>query len=385
MAEAEKPYLNREQTRAKHFILKRYLQALAFKVLNFSDIAYIDGFSGPWQSETPDFSDTSFMIAINVLKDAQRRVEEYTGQRRAIRCYFSETDRTAFAQLQAAVAPHHAPTEHFEIRTFHGPFEDAIGDILDFIGQAMPLVFIDPTGWTGYPFNKIAPLFDRRKCEVVINFMYSFVSRFIEHPDEKIVASLDPILGGAGWKDRLDPSLPKGLAVEKLFRETLLQVGSFSHVVSTCIDKSTEDRPHFFLAYGTKDPAGLKAFRQIEWDALRDHARNRAAAKDRKREQKTGTADLFGDHDADVSEASIERVVARQSILAKERLLELIHASGSLPFERLVEVLLEEFMIRETDLKDICVELANTGKIERTWGPGTRKPDTGTAIRLKGG
>lgn len=118
---------------------------------------------------------------------------------------------------------------------------------------------------------------------------------------------------------------------------------------------------------------------------MRDHARNRAAAKDRKREQKTGTADLFGDHDADVSEASIERVVARQSILAKERLLELIHASGSLPFERLVEVLLEEFMIRETDLKDICVELANTGKIERTWGPGTRKPDTGTAIRLKGG
>jgi three-Cys-motif partner protein len=84
MAEPENPYLDREQTRAKHFILKRYLQALAFKVLNFSDIAYIDGFSGPWQSETPDFSDTSFMIAINVLKDAQRRIEEMTGHRQTI-------------------------------------------------------------------------------------------------------------------------------------------------------------------------------------------------------------------------------------------------------------------------------------------------------------
>jgi hypothetical protein len=41
------PYLGREQTKAKHFILKNYLQALAFKVLTFSDITYVDGFSGP--------------------------------------------------------------------------------------------------------------------------------------------------------------------------------------------------------------------------------------------------------------------------------------------------------------------------------------------------
>lgn len=38
------PYDGREQTKAKHFILKRYLQALAFKVLTFSDITYVDGY-----------------------------------------------------------------------------------------------------------------------------------------------------------------------------------------------------------------------------------------------------------------------------------------------------------------------------------------------------
>ncbi len=383
MAKPEDLYIDREQTRAKHFILQRYLQALAFKVLNFSDIAYIDGFSGPWQSETPDFADTSFMIAINVLKDAQRRIEESTGQRRTIRCYFSENDRKAFAQLQAAVTPHHDPALRFEIRTFNGPFEDAVDDIRDFIGQAIPLIFIDPTGWTGYPFDKIGPLFDRRKCEVVINFMYSFVSRFIEHPDEKITASLDPILGGPGWKERLDPSLPKGLAVEKLFRETLRQTGSFAHVVSTCIDKSTEDRPHFFLAYGTKDPAGLKAFRQTEWDALREHARNRAAAKDRRRELKTGIVDLFGDHTADISEASIEDLVGQHKASAKIRVLDVLGSHGPLQFEILVGLLLEEFMIRETDLKDICVELAKADKLEQTWGSGNRKPSNGTMICLR--
>jgi three-Cys-motif partner protein len=382
MTGSSNPYIDREQTKAKHFILKRYLQALAFKVLRFSDIAYIDGFSGPWKSESVNFTDTSFMIAIGVLSDAQQRIEQITGQRRTIRCYFSELDSSSFAKLQEAVAPYHVPERRFEIRTFNGPFEDAVVDIQGFIGSAMPLIFIDPTGWTGFPFEKISPLFQHKKCEVVINFMYSFISRFIEHPNEKIIASLDPILGGAGWRDRLDRSMPKGLAVEKLFRETLLQVGSFAHVVSTCIEKSTEDRPHFFLAYGTKDPAGLRAFRQIEWEALRDHARNRAVAIDRKRESRTGTMDLFRDHAAEVKASSIEEIVANQKNLAKNKLAELLREVGVMPFHVIVGKLLQEFMIRETDVKDICVDLERSGVIKRTWGGGNRKPDSDSIIQL---
>jgi three-Cys-motif partner protein len=325
------------------------------------------------------------MIAINVLKDAQRRIEDKTKRRRMIRCFFSETDRAAFARLQAAVAPHHDPSQRFEIRTFHGRFEDAVDDIRGFIGGALPLVFIDPTGWTGYPFEKIAPLFHRPKCEAVINFMYSFVSRFIEHPDDRIIASLDPILGGPGWRERLEPHLPKGVAVEKLFRETLRSEGRFRHVVSTCIDKSTDDRPHFFLAYGTKKLAGLKAFREIEFKALRVHARHRAVAKDRKREQRTSTPDLFGAHDADVSEATIEELVAKQKEGAKARMLEMLRTKEPQRFEQLLGVLLEEFMIRETDLKNICVELEKAGVIARTWGPGNRKPNAQTEIKLRNG
>jgi hypothetical protein len=75
------PYSDREQTKAKHFILKRYLQALAFKVLRFYDITYVDGFSGPWKSQTEDFADSSFMIAISVLRDAQQQIASEIGKR----------------------------------------------------------------------------------------------------------------------------------------------------------------------------------------------------------------------------------------------------------------------------------------------------------------
>ena len=85
------PYVGREQTEAKHFILKSYLQALAFKVLTFSDIAYVDGFSGPWETKTEDFTDSSFMIAISVLRDAQEQYQERTGVLRNIRCFCTST------------------------------------------------------------------------------------------------------------------------------------------------------------------------------------------------------------------------------------------------------------------------------------------------------
>jgi three-Cys-motif partner protein len=215
------PYSGREQTKVKHFILKHYLQELAFKVLRFSDLAYVDGFSGPWKSQREDFSDSSFRIAIDVLLDAQRVVHAQTGRLPKVRCFFSENDSKAFAQLTSATAPFNKPAEGFEIRTFNGAFEDALPDIESFTKGYFNLVFIDPTGWTGYSLEKIKRLFSRQKSEVLINFMYDFVNRAASMSDPKTTASLDPILGGPDWENRLDPGLPRGQAVEKLFRNTL--------------------------------------------------------------------------------------------------------------------------------------------------------------------
>jgi three-Cys-motif partner protein len=374
-------YSDREQTKTKHFILKRYLQALAFKVLRYFDIAYVDGFSGPWKTQTEDFKDSSFMIAINVLKDAQRQMLSQSGRRPKVRCFFSENNRDAFAKLDRAITPFNKPSEAFEIKTYHGDFEDAVSEIEAFIGPAFPLIFIDPTGWTGYSFEKIKPLFTRPKSEVLINFMYDFVNRAASMADAKTIASLDPILGGPNWEKRLDPKLPRGRAVEKLFRETLRAVGNFDYVVSTKIDRPTADRPHFFIAYGTKSHDGLKAFRDIEYVALRAHARDRANAKERKRENQTGTPDLFAGVEASVQELTIDDLVEEQKVSATNDLLETLKDS-SLEFSLVWTTLLQEHMLRLTNVKDICVELAKAGKIENSWGGGNRKPRDENVIRL---
>ncbi len=375
-------YAGREQTKAKHFILKRYLQALAFKVLRFSDITYVDGFSGPWETQTENFADSSFRIAIDVLKDAQQQVHKQTGKKPNVRCFLVENNQKAYAQLSSAVAEFDDPAAGFEVKTYCGDFEDAISDIDKFIGRSFPLIFIDPTGWTGYSFDIIRPLFARVKCEVIINFMYDFVNRAASMGDPKTVASLNPILGGPNWEDRLDSELPRGLAVEKLFRDTLQKSGNFDFVVSTKIDRSTADRPHFFIAYGTKSGDGLRTFRETEYTALRAHSRDRAEAKERKREAKTGSMDLFAGMEADRQELSFEELVEEQKKCATKDLVAMLEKSGPMKFARVWASLLVPYILRVTNVKDICVDLAKDGIISNTWGSGTRKPQDDSEIRL---
>jgi three-Cys-motif partner protein len=377
------PYFGREQTKAKHFILKRYLQALAFKILRFNDITYVDGFSGPWETKTEDFIDSSFMIAISVLKDAQQKIQAQTVRRPKIRCFFSENNRQAYARLVAAIAPFHTPEEGFEIKTYCGEFENAISEIQTFVGRSFPLIFIDPTGWTGYSFKNISPLFDRPKCEVLINFMYDFVNRAASMNDAKTIASLDPILGGPGWETRLDPNLTRGRGVERLFRDNLATVGQFDFVVSTKIDRPTADRPHFFIAYGTKSRDGLKAFRETEYNALKINARDRANAKERKREDRSGSQDLFSGFEADIRETTIDEIVEEQKVLALADTRKILREFGSLPFSTLWEILLQAYMLRTTNIKDLCVELAKLGEIEQTWNGGARKPRDQDTIKAK--
>jgi hypothetical protein len=181
-------------------------------------------------------------------------------------------------------------------------------------------------------------------------------------------------LGGPGWVDRLDPNLGRGAAVEKLFRETLKAAGDFQFVVSTKIDKATAERPHFFITYGTKNSKGLKTFRDIEYAALREHERSRASARERRREERSRIADLFPGHHAGVQEATIDEIVEEQKALASTALLTLLAAQDTLRFSEVVVKLLQPYMLRETNIKDVCVDLAKAGKIENTWGGGNRKP-----------
>ena len=49
-------YTGREQTGAKHLILQKYIEGLAFKVLRHYELTFVDGFCGPWQTRAEGVS-----------------------------------------------------------------------------------------------------------------------------------------------------------------------------------------------------------------------------------------------------------------------------------------------------------------------------------------
>jgi three-Cys-motif partner protein len=376
------PYLKREQTSTKHFILKSYLQTLVYKLFQggHRSLSYIDGFSGPWQTQTENFSDTSFMIAIEVLRTAHFNMQS-KGIPRTTKCFFVEKNPTSHALLSAAVRKFHSPNEGFFIETFKGTFESATARIVRFIENSFSLIFIDPTGWKGYPYDAIAPVLQHVPSEVLINFMYDFVNRAAAMSDPRTIASLNPILGGPGWKDRLVGDVPLGQEIERTFRQVLKVAGKFQYVLSTRIDKATADRPHFFIAYGTRKAAGLKAFRDVEYAALRSHQELRSRAKQVKRESRTGQSELFSSEI--MPETSFEELAEENCSAAKNWTVQYLKEKRSIQFGVLVLKLLELFVVRETNVKNICVQLANDGKIENTWKViGKNKPIDSSAIRL---
>lgn len=377
-------YQGREQTAAKHFILKRYLQALAFKLLQggFGTLIYVDGFSGPWESKTSDYSDTSFMIAIRVLKDVQQRVRE-AGRRKRVQCFFVEQDAAAYEQLRAAVMQHHDPANDFFVHSYHGRFEDAVDAVIKVVGRSFALTFIDPTGWTGYEFHEIKRIMQHQPGEVLLNYMFDFINRFTAWDDPKISASFDGILG-QNWAARLDRSLPREEAVQALFADEFRNSGGFRYVLWTPIEKLA-DRTHFCIVYGTRSDDGLATYRDVEFSALKDHGMRRSEAKRAVEEARTGVTDMFAAAGI-LPPLPIENQVPELCRQAREWLLNELREGGEpRRFGDLWPPMLAIFTIRKTNAKAICVNLAKEGIIHASWRGGAsqrRTPDDGDLIEL---
>lgn len=92
---------------------------------------------------------------------------------------------------------------------------------------------------------------------------------------------------------------------------------------------------------------------------------------------------MFTVHEAEVQENTFNDVVDAQKMQAKTYLLRVLTEHPSLEFSDVLSRLLHPFMIRETDVEDICVALADDGKIDRTWGTRNCKPKNSDIIRLR--
>ena len=147
-------YAGREQSYVKHVFLEDYLERLVRKTAStFSDIVYIDGYAGPWQSASERFEDTSFGIALTALRRAKESWKQI-GRNVRMSAHLVERDATAYAKLKEA-------SQRFSdvsVSTYSGDFVGLIPNIIKLIpSNAFAFFLIDPKGWR-IPLQQLAPL-----------------------------------------------------------------------------------------------------------------------------------------------------------------------------------------------------------------------------------
>jgi three-Cys-motif partner protein len=380
----EQNYFGREQTLVKHIILQKYLLRLAVIVGTWVDaVTYIDCFSGPWESQTTDCSDTSFGIAIQELKKAQTELAKQ-GKNPRFRCFFLEKDKKPFAELKAYCDK----VSGIQAEARNNVLEKAVPEILEFYkkgGQKnFAFTFFDPTGWKGIEPDVISPLLKITPGEVLINFMTSFTRRFVESQDPKLIPGFDRLYCGSAFRSKLATVAKEerdDAMVEEYIR-LIKSAGGFRFVCYTPVFQPQINDIHFHLIYATRNEKGLEVFKKEEHKAVEamESARGRAQQRDR---ESGGARELFSSdemHDTQFYNSLRTKYWSK----AESKIQNLLSSRKPVNYDLLWELALTTPLVWAEDLNSFLLELKKDGKLKFT-GMGEREkyPKRGNGVLVQ--
>jgi three-Cys-motif partner protein len=319
-------YADREQAYVKHVLLETYLERLVHKVAStYNEIAYVDGFAGPWQSANERFEDTSFGIALNALRSAKATWKR-NGRDVRMSAFLVERNKSAHSRLAQVPAKY----PDLMVKTHCADFLDIVPTILGEIPpNAFAFFLIDPKGWR-VPLKTLAPLLARPNSEVIFNFMFDFINRAASIAEPKVVAGLDELIPLGDWRATLaDRERRGGLSPEhrkeilvNAFRDNLSHIGSYRYIAETVVLRPDKDRTLYCLFYGTRNTKGIETFRACQIPALEEQSRTRAAVKIKRAEATSGQGEIFQSlhemaPDRQLVDLRLERDAAARTILER--------------------------------------------------------------------
>ena len=270
-----------------------------------------------------------------------------------LRCMFLEKEPAAFAKLNAFVSQ----VQDVETKTKNDKLEGSIPDILNFVREGghgtFPFIFIDPTGWTGFAMDLIAPLLKLRPGEVLINFMTDYIRRFIDHPDKVTQKRFTDLFGTGDFKNQfqgLQDHQDREEALLRAYTTNVKKTGDYSHCCAATILYPEVDRSYFHLIYATRDRKGVEVFKEVERQAMKVMELTRAEAKERTRVKKSNQPGLFPPDEMPHSRP-IDDLRLRNLEHAERSILESLKTHTRVPYEDAWDMALAFPLVWESDVK----------------------------------
>lgn len=301
-------YVGREQTLVKHYILEQYLEKFAHKIGWFwQTLAYVDCFSGPWESRDPELSDTSFAIVVNAFRSAKAHLAEH-GKTPRVRCLFLEKDNVAFSRLSSFTDSIH----DLEAIALPGELETKIPEILKFVHDSGP---------------------DKSFGEDIRHELEGLDS---QQREERLVGA---------------------------YMRRIKQRGQFTYVGSAIVWKPEIETTHFHLIYATRKDPGIEVFKEVEEKAMDVATSARASAKERKRFERSGQFGLFEPEQRHPSIA-MDDLRQRYLHMARERIETLLQSKLEVTYRRLWRRAVAFPLVWENDLREWIAEWRANNLVE---------------------
>ena len=253
-------------TIGKHLVLRKYLEAWLPIMSRWNGrVVFIDAFAGPGQYSGGE--DGSPIIALKALIE-----HSYRRQMRTRFDYvFVEKDakrhnhlKLLLMEMQDRIPPN--CTYHLVNSKFDEALTEELKRLEDQRKNLAPvLVMIDPFGVSETPMKTISLVLANAKAEVYISFMYSFMNRFIDHPNME--PHLDDLFGTDQWRIARsieDPEARKQF-LYGLYRDQLRLAGAKQVLLFEMYDGN---RLVYAIFFGTKNLEGSDKMKEAIWKVV---------------------------------------------------------------------------------------------------------------------
>lgn len=226
-------------------------------------MVYIDGFAGPGRYSGGE--DGSPIVALKALAAHGHKLLS------AFEFHFVERDRRSVEALNANIAtlreqglisPSTSITVH-PPKSFEDAYDQTIAPRLAQLAGAPAFALVDPFGWTGIPMRIMADLMKRPSTELLLNFMFEEINRFLSHKDQP--ENFDALFGCLDWRkaDDLSGHARKNF-LHDLYRDQLRIAAGARYVRSFEMlnDRGASD---YFLFFATRCLRGLGKMKEAMW------------------------------------------------------------------------------------------------------------------------